>query len=76
MHCKHLFNESYSYSVVGIIDSQSRGRPRGRIQPQNIQQYFTYTGLGNLSIFEKGFKTGQFQAEKKYLSNQNIYLRG
>lgn len=76
MHCKRLFNESYSYSVEGIIDSQGRGRPRGRIQPQNIQQYFTYRGLGNLSIFEKGFKTGQFQAEKKYLSNQNIYLRG
>jgi len=81
MPCQHSFNDSYAYSVresyylreEAILEVQLN-----RVLFNNI----LCRGLGSLSIFEKGFKTGQFRAiweENSYfsiLSSKNLYLRG
>lgn len=37
MQSKHSFNDSYSYSVEGLMESQGREHPSGLAQPHNIQ---------------------------------------
>lgn len=61
-------------SVEGFTESQGRGHLNCLAQPQKIQQYLMYSGSRKPSIFEKGFKTGHFQAIWEEISKQQESL--